>query len=118
MGNRAKKAYLVGYAQPSGTKGYLVWDPVTDKVEVSRDVIFKEDLGLEPKYQQDPAHLDLLDEESQEDDVEYAVEAIIDERRSKVHTKEYLVKWEGYQEPTWESRLSLLNTTALDDWEN
>ena len=83
MGNRARKSYLVGYGHPEGTKAYLLWDPVRDVVAHSRDIIIKEEMVLDEKYQQDPANLDLLDDDADEEDPEYSVEAILDERQPR-----------------------------------
>jgi hypothetical protein len=43
---------------------------------------------------------------------EYEVEEIQNEDGQKV-----LVKWKGYKRPTWEPRLAMENTLALDRWE-
>jgi hypothetical protein len=43
----------------------------------------------------------------------YIVEEILEER-AKGRGKQYLVKWEGYPEPTWEPALHLKDTDALD----
>ena len=48
---------------------------------------------------------------------EYLVKEIL-EARKKRKTKEYLVKWLGYQEPTWEPQEIVEDTEALDIWEN
>lgn len=53
-------------------------------------------------------------------DEEWAIEQVLDERfrrsgRGERH--EYLVKWIGWQEPTWNDARNMEDTTALDDWE-
>lgn len=46
---------------------------------------------------------------------EYEVERIYDQKGKKV--LRYLVQWKGYTHSTWEPRDALLNTTALQTWE-
>lgn len=51
---------------------------------------------------------------------EYELEAILRERyvrRGRGRRKEYLVKWAGYQEPTWEPASALEDTAVLEVWE-
>ncbi|CBF80196.1 hypothetical protein AN7831.2 [Aspergillus nidulans FGSC A4] len=50
---------------------------------------------------------------------EYMVEKILDERRRRYgrgHRLEYLVKWSGYAQPTWEAATALEEVQALDEW--
>ena len=50
---------------------------------------------------------------------EYSVEAILDYRtirRGRGTREEVLVKWSGYAQPTWEPRLALEDTAALDSY--
>ena len=52
---------------------------------------------------------------------EWLIEQILDERerrRGLGLQKEYLVKWTGYAQPTWESSRNLEDTVALEDWLN
>lgn len=51
-----------------------------------------------------------------EDDEEYAVEKILDEKRGRGQTKRVLVKWKGYAQPTWEPVEELEDTTAYSNW--
>jgi transposase InsO family protein len=54
------------------------------------------------------------------DDLEYGVEEVLQERivrKGRGHMKQYLVKWTGYQRPTWERADALENTVALDAYE-
>ena len=51
-----------------------------------------------------------------EGEEEYLVEEIVEERKRR-NRKEYLVKWLGYQEPTWEPQENVEDTEALDIWE-
>lgn len=51
---------------------------------------------------------------------EWVIEGVLDERfrrsgRGERH--EYLVKWIGWQEPTWNDARNMEDATALDDWE-
>jgi hypothetical protein len=45
-------------------------------------------------------------------DLEYTVNKILDEK-GKGSRARYLVKWTGYQEPTWEPKSALQETVAL-----
>jgi hypothetical protein len=49
-------------------------------------------------------------------DLEYAVDEILDEKGKGGSTR-CLVKWTGYQEPTWEPKTALQETVALTRWE-
>jgi hypothetical protein len=54
-----------------------------------------------------------------EDDQEYVVEAILDEktiRKGRGQAIKLLVKWEGYARPTWEPQDALEDTKAYDIW--
>lgn len=48
---------------------------------------------------------------------EYLVEAIVNERLHR-RKKQYLVKWIGYLEPTWEPKENVADTEALQLWED
>ena len=48
-----------------------------------------------------------------ENDEEYRVEEILQERLGKGQRKEVLVKWLGYYRPIWEPRLALQDTATL-----
>jgi transposase InsO family protein len=53
-------------------------------------------------------------------EAEYVVEEILQEREKRVgrgRRTEYLVKWVGYERPTWEPAANLADTAALDAWE-
>ena len=121
MGNRAVKCYLVGYAHLSSTKAYTLWDPARHRCVTSRDVTFDESHGPDKQYQQNPTDLDLLEPEQEspeEPEKEYVIDQILDERPSRAHRQEYLVLWQGYQNPSWEPQSFLEDTEALDRWEN
>jgi hypothetical protein len=49
-------------------------------------------------------------------DLEYTVDEILDEK-GKGSRARCLVKWTGYQEPTWEPKSALQETVALTQWE-
>jgi hypothetical protein len=49
--------------------------------------------------------------------IEYEVERILDEKIGRGRSKEYLVKWVGYIEPTWEPFSFVQDLQALDEWE-
>ena len=116
--NRATRSFLVGYGQDQGVKGWKCWDPITDKVILSRDVIFHENEGLNAKERDDPHDEDLLEEVASEDEDEYPVEAILDERTTKNKGRELLVKWVGYKTPKWYPWRNFEETEAYDLWEN
>jgi transposase InsO family protein len=118
---KATKCILVGYGNEC--KAYRIWDPKTDRVYHSRDVTFDEtQIGF--KDINDGGNLVLIDDlESTDlhidDDSEYNIEAIIQERMNNGQ-REYLVKWQGYEQSqnTWEPSGNLEDTQALDEWEN
>ncbi|KAK9334874.1 hypothetical protein V1521DRAFT_441577 [Lipomyces starkeyi] len=77
-----------------------------------------------------PAHADPLPSQTQTDwqppailvngEEEFHVEEILDERRirwGRGHRHQYLVKWTGYQGPTWTAAQNLADNAALDAWE-
>ena len=47
LSDRSTKMVFVGYE--TGTKGYRVYDPMTKRLHVSRDVIFEENIGWDWK---------------------------------------------------------------------
>jgi hypothetical protein len=47
----------------------------------------------------------------------YLVEEVLEER-GKGRRKQYLVKWEGYPDPTWEPASNLKHTDALKEWKH
>jgi hypothetical protein len=49
LSDRSIKMIFVGYE--TGTKGYRVYDPVTKKLHISRDVIFEESKGWDWKQE-------------------------------------------------------------------
>ena len=57
-----------------------------------------------------------------DDEEEWQVEKILRERQKKLPGRgrrkrlEYLVKWQGYADPTWEPATALEDSTALDDY--
>ena len=51
-----------------------------------------------------------------EDDEEYAVEAILNEKVGRGQAKKLLVKWKGYATPTWEPYEEFEETVAYDAW--
>src|ERR1035438_6675772 len=93
----SEKLVMIGYSKQ--VKGYRLWNPINNKIVVSRDVIFNEaTIGVDMK----PTHAPLLEgdtsgSDATDDDVEYKVERIIDERNHEGITQ-YLVEWTGYDE--------------------
>lgn len=58
---------------------------------------------------------------TEQGDEEYGIEAILAarwRRRGRQQTREVLVKWVGYVDPTWEPLSELQQTTALDAFES
>ncbi|KAF7171748.1 hypothetical protein CNMCM5623_004040 [Aspergillus felis] len=54
-------------------------------------------------------------------EAEYAIEEILEECERRIgrgRRTEYLVKWVGYERPTWEPATNLADTAALDAWES
>jgi hypothetical protein len=66
-----------------------------------------------PSQPQDDTEPEPIEVDGEE---EYLVEEILEERKRRKR-KEYLTKWLGYQEPTWEPQEHLENTEALEIWE-
>lgn len=62
----------------------------------------------------------VYDEEGSDFNEEYHVEAIVNERLRRYGRgeprHEFLVKWKGYDKPTWEPASALKDTEALDQW--
>ena len=81
-----------------------------DKTETKAAPPAKKGKGRPKKDESDDEDLEVLDEEP-----EYEVERIIDER-SVGKKKEYLVKWKGWglQDCTWEPKDSLMSETIKD----
>jgi hypothetical protein len=55
-----------------------------------------------------------------DNELEYGVEEILADwvvRRGRSQRREYLVKWAGYAEPTWEPSTNLEETAALDRYQ-
>ena len=73
-----------------------------------------------PSQQQDDVQLALIQVEGEN---EYGIEAITDTRvkrgrgRGGPLRREFLVKWTGYADPTWEPIDAVRDTVALDDYE-
>jgi hypothetical protein len=57
--------------------------------------------------------------ELEDDQLEYEIEKILTHRNDAHGSVSYLVKWKGYDDvdATWEPRLSLRGTVALEDYE-
>ena len=102
---RATKLKLLGYHDEK--KAYKLWNPTTEQIEISRDVVFDESVVLtKPRLVPDSGY------------DEYQVESIIDQR-NKDGITEYLVKWLGYDDDknTWEPHAHVADLMALDIWE-
>ena len=52
-----------------------------------------------------------------DEEVEYEVEEILDQKKGRGGSEKYLVKWEGYERPTWEPYNFVKDLIALDRWE-
>src|ERR1035438_8527667 len=79
-------------------KAYQLWDPISDKISISRDVVFnKEQMGVD---QLSDKPLSLLPDK----EPEYVVDGIQDKQLNNEGDKEYLVKWKDYPDIdyTWE----------------
>lgn len=50
-------------------------------------------------------------------EAEYEVEAILDQKTGRGRKQKYLVKWKGYEQPTWEPHSFVKDLSALDTWE-
>jgi len=101
---RARKLKHIKYHEDK--KAYKLWDPEDREIRVSRDVTFDESVVFN--------HIPAI---TNDDYDEYLVDSILDERVNIDGSKEYLVKWTGYEETTWEPREHLIDCEALDQWE-
>ena len=100
-----KKLKLIGYGDQDGKKAYRLRDQERDRVEISRDVIFDESIVLSNSQS---TLSNIADDE-------YIIEAIIGERENNGE-KEYLIKWLGYDDDTWEPTSHVMDTEALMEW--
>ena len=50
-------------------------------------------------------------------EIEYEVEEILDQKKGRGGSEKYLVKWVGYERPTWEPYDFVKDLVALDQWE-
>jgi hypothetical protein len=83
--NRGTKMYLVGYGEPFGTKGWRLWDPKTDKIVTSRDVIFDESAGV-PAEEREKYDLNLRDLITEDDDPETPIkEYVVEKDHRRTH---------------------------------
>ena len=118
MANRAQKCSMLGYGESEGRKGYQLWHPPTWRVFITRDVVtWRESETMDEKWREDPETLDLLDAPDTDDEEEYEVQCILDERESKTAGHEYFVKWVGFVTPTWTAAVNVEECEALDRWE-
>jgi hypothetical protein len=102
LGSRANKFKMIGYHDEK--KAYRLWDPIRERIEISRDVTFDESVVLDA-----PLTLNMADDE-------YIIEEIIGERDDADGNKQYLVKWMGYDDDTWEPIDHVIDTEALINW--
>ena len=110
---RSRKMIFVGYSSKS--KAYRLWDPETDEIIISRDVVFDETtLGTDNCNQEE--HEPLIVAEA---DQEFEVERILAERTDNGQREVY-VKWKGYpsNQNTWEPYENLQDTIAMKEWES
>jgi Chromo (CHRromatin Organisation MOdifier) domain len=129
--SKVRISHLFGYGK--STKGYRVLMSGTNKVEESREI-----WSDEPRVHPNTGKLEQLQEEESPDvnenqfdnkfdadkyaendknDVEYAVDSIVGERRRK-GGKEFLVRWQNNNlADSWEPTEALKNVEALDKWE-
>jgi len=106
---KANKLKLVGYHDEK--KAYKLWDQSSNRIVVSRDVVFNESIILNSSS--------ILPRIISDENDEYEVDAIIDERETDGE-KHYLVRWTGYSadDDTWEPLSHVADTEALRLWEN
>ena len=95
---------LIGYSE-SKQLSYRLYDETTRRIHESRDVTFHEELNVTHSINSPVA-----------DDI-YEVETILATRMSNNIGREYLVKWTGYDDPTWEPHDYLKDTLALEQFE-
>ena len=97
---------LIGYDETK-SGSYRLWDAATETVKVSRDITFNEYNHTSEKASDETP-----------DDADWDVEKIVDHRETDDDEVQYLVRWVGYDEPTWEPRSLLDDTIALDEYED
>jgi len=104
--SRVRDPYWVELATPWATKTYHV-----DKLRLAA----KDPFPSQQPNDTNPAAVVVWDDDDEEDHLEWRVESIIDERIRK-GKKQYLVKWIGFEDATWEPLENLYGTTALESW--
>jgi len=88
-------------------------------VHITKLKLYKEPLDLQVTYAvQEEVQDDQLQQEDNkvEEEEEYKVEKILDHRK-KNKENQYLVKWVGYEEPTWEREPNLEHLQALKEYQ-
>lgn len=120
FGPTAETLIMIGYSATS--KGWRLWNPITDAVVERRDVRFDESKFYSPETFgiMDP----IIDPDTPIDtdtDIEYEVERIV--RHAEIDGQlHYYIKWKGFPaaENTWEPRENLLGAmkmlAAYDDY--
>ena len=104
--SRVRDPYWVELAVPWETKSFHV-----DKIRPATT----DPLPSQQTNDLNPAAVVVRDKDEQEEHLEWQVESITSERTRR-GTKQYLVKWVGFQEATWEPERNLANTAALQSW--
>lgn len=80
----------------------MCWDPKTNKAVTLRDVIFEEGHILNAAEREEADGLDLLNDDIEDNnDPEYLVEKIVDERVNSKGIHQLEVKWVGHKKTTW-----------------
>lgn len=101
---------LIGYSETKQLT-YRLYDEEDGRIYESRDVTFNENNHISAP----------LSDSDTEDDVndsgEYQVERILGKRTDNDGSVEYLVKWAGYDDTTWEPEDNVSNCKALDIYE-
>lgn len=106
LDKRAFKYKMLGYHDTK--KAYRLWDTEKATLHIARigDVKFDESIVLTPPASPVITH-----------DDEYIVDCILDEREDETGEKQYLIKWSGYEDTTWEPYCHIKDLAALDEWE-
>jgi len=92
---------LIGY-DPVKTGSYRLWDETKERIVTSRDVTFNE-------------YNHISEDAPDEADAEYVVDKILDKRVNDDGDDEFLVRWDGWDELTWEPRAHLEDDNGHSD---
>lgn len=89
------------------------------RVEVFKDTldeILKVFMLAQAKFTNIGLFSDFQNEKLEFDDKLYIIESILDDKVDELGRNQYLIKWQGHKEPTWEFESNLKGTDKHGDW--